>query len=57
LTEWPRLSAAVQTGPLGPSSPLYNGHRLSFLMVERSGRGVDYPRAYLAPRLMTRVEV
>ena len=27
----------------GPSSPLYNGHRVSFLGVKRPGRGADYP--------------
>ena len=28
-----------------PPSPLYNAHRLSFLGVKRSGRGVDYQPA------------
>ena len=29
--------------PWGPTSPLYNGYRVSFPGVKRLGRGVDYP--------------
>ena len=37
----------------GPPSFLYNGYRVSFLVVKRSGRGVDQPPPppHLAPRL------
>jgi hypothetical protein len=35
--------------PWGPPSLLYSGSRVSFLGVQRSGRGYDHPNA--APRL------
>ena len=34
----------------GPTSLLYNGYRIIFLGVKRSGRGVEHP-PHLAPRL------
>ena len=36
-----RFSAAVQTSPGGPSSPLQNGYRVSFPGVKRPRRGVN----------------
>ena len=43
-----RFSAPVQTGPLGPPSPLYNGYSVSFLEVKRPVCGVDHPPVFSA---------
>jgi hypothetical protein len=51
-----RFSAAGQTGLWGPPSLLYNGYRVSFPGVKRSGRGVDYPPSCSA-RVKERVQL
>ena len=43
-----RFSAPVKTGPWGPTSLLYNGYRVSFSGVKRSGRGVNHPPQFSA---------
>jgi hypothetical protein len=50
VSRWGLAFLQPSNGPWGPSSFLYNGHRVFFSGVQRSGRGVDHP-FYLAPRL------
>ena len=38
-----RFSVPVQTGPGGPSSPLFKGYRVSLPGVKRQERDVDHP--------------
>ena len=40
---WAKFPPPIQTGPEGPSSFLYKGHRISFRGVKRPRRGVNHP--------------
>ena len=48
--------ALVHTGPGGSPSLLYNGHRVSFRVVKRPGRGVKHPPPSIA-EVKERVEL
>jgi hypothetical protein len=41
--QWVEISCIRQDPPWGPPSLLYNGYRVSFPGVKRSGRGVNHP--------------
>ena len=49
-SRWGRIFRTLSDRSWGPLSLLYNGYRVSFPGVKRSGRGVNHP-PHVAPRL------